>query len=200
MQMRIELSTTNASIKMESTRMQMRLKKDAMNMRIHQDFNLLELEHTWPRIEIDQTAAFASAGLEKPIAFARSKGSEGNQEAMADIGRIAAEGVQCLHIENDVNAIAQIGRQKGMSIPTISLRLMPSVGPDIMAIPGKSTLSVDGDSLQISYNPTSTPGSFTPATVTTDAVPRPDISLRLVPGPSYRPVPIPAPPGFNATV
>ncbi len=135
---RISIQQTPGRIAIESRQAKLNLTSRQVRMNMRQLPAVLEIERTNPRIEIDQTEAFASSGLKTPLTMARDFYNGALSAGLSAIGSIAEEGLQFLRIEDKGNPIYQAAVQRMDSkMRQFGAVAMPGVRPKIHLVPGE---------------------------------------------------------------
>lgn len=113
------------SIRMESTFAQigLNIKKPVQQIEQPQaEMNLsqkpagLTIEQARTELQIDSSQARANIGLMTPMQFSDSNASYGKQQWLQAVGEISQEGDQLMRIHTKANAIADIGKARGMRV------------------------------------------------------------------------------------
>ena len=175
----LSIETTYAQIKPRQTRVQMTAEyKPAV----------FSTGGRLPKVKIDQTESFASAGNKPVFRMASDNYSRSVQKGIETIGKIVDEGLTFLRIEEGGNPVPRIARQRMEESHRVDLTVvsMPSVRPQIDLVEGYSQLNWSPGELNISWDRVdSQEWQFTPAEINVSWLRRPSIEITFVPGSEF---------------
>ncbi|HEY8341515.1 MAG TPA: DUF6470 family protein [Calditerricola sp.] len=123
---RLEIRQTFARLGLETTRPVQEIAQPKPDLGLTQRPARLSIERVPGRLVIDQSQAWAEAGLKDPLTLTRDFAAEGREAALEGIARIAEEGDRLQAIETGENAIAAIAIDKALPPPAdFTIALMP---------------------------------------------------------------------------
>ncbi|WP_078555827.1 DUF6470 family protein [Bacillus alkalicellulosilyticus] len=110
----LEMSSTKAQIGMRSHQPPLSISQRQADMRINNDHGAkIEISSKASQLFIDQTEAFADAGLISPLRKATKYTRESVQRVNQYIAETAQEGDQLMRIENGGGQIQRLAKNKG---------------------------------------------------------------------------------------
>lgn len=114
-------------IAMQSTSSRQQLSQPQADITIEQPAAQLQIQTKKPSLHIDQTQAFADAGLKSVKRMIAEQAQQGYQAFLQGMGRRAAQGSALMKIENGGNVIAQQAEANAYNHPKqIGLAYIPS--------------------------------------------------------------------------
>ncbi len=180
---RIVISQTSGSIAIDITRARLDLKPGRFEMSMEDNVEpQLQMRTKLPKVRIDQTAAFASAGLKKPIPLALDAFSRALQDGIDSIGTIAQEGLEFLRIEDGGNPVASQAARIGNKDFSLTVTSMPSAGPDIKVDQGAVDISMTPVPVQVNWKWVEGQSEYTPYEVNITMSRYPHIEISVEPG------------------
>jgi len=141
-----------------------------------------------PKVRIDQTDAFASAGLKPILRMSKENYNRSLKKGIEAIEKIVSEGLQFLRIEEGGNPAAKIARQNMEANHSIDITVasMPSVRPQIDVIHGDFQLDWSPSELSIHWERVAADdGHFTPGEINITWLQRPSIEITFEPGSEF---------------
>jgi hypothetical protein len=134
----ISVHSVNAKLEIQSTRSEIDMK---------QHHAQIQMESELPRITIDQSECFNTAGLKNNTAFIETEAGRAKQKALEYIGTTISDGQMFAAIENPgdaSNLVAQIATRNMFAEHEFGVVSMPAARPKI---------EVTGGSLKIDFTP-----------------------------------------------
>jgi hypothetical protein len=178
----IIIRTTPGSLSIDTTPAEFSIGTRRLKLNLQQNQNTMRMHSTQAQVQIDQTAAFASAGLKKPIPQALEFYAESLQQGVETIGRIAGDSLRFLQIENPNDPVPEMARQRNTPNVSLNVVAMPSQRPQISVRPGEVNISFAQSNLQTDWEWVHNEGSYTPGQVNISFDPRPTIEISVQPG------------------
>lgn len=123
----ISIHTVNARLEMQTT-------KPELNMR--QQHAQIQIETTQPRLIIDQTECFNSAGRKTNSALAEEIASRGRQNALEYIETTASDGDTLAAFEKGGDPLIDFAERNAYPESDFNVVAMPAVRPKIEAVEG----------------------------------------------------------------
>lgn len=180
---RLVINRTFAQLSIESTPAQLTPRQMRMQMNVSAQPATFQASVGLPKVQIDQTESFASAGDKPVLQMADDFYRDSLQKGVDTIARIASEGVAFLKIENRGNPAADIAKQSMEVDIRLNVTAMPSVPPKI---------DFTGSDFQLDWTPASmnvqwesieaTSGEYTPGKVLITLAQEPHLEISLEPG------------------
>lgn len=180
---RIIISQQSGVISVEVKPAKLEVKPDAIKMNMSGNAKVkVDITSSAPKIEIDQTEAFASAGLKKPIPLALDFYQKSYQKGMQEISTIAEEGLEFLRIENKGSPIPEQAMRINSEWPETRMTTIPSVGPDISLNEGNVNIQLDDQRVNIDWDRLEGKLSYVPYEVNITMERYPSIEITVEPG------------------
>ena len=180
---RIVISQTSGTIAIDIKKARLELKPGRYEMDAAGNAApQLKMRTKLPRIQIDQTAAFASAGLKKPLPLALDNFSKALQDGIESIGAIAEEGLEFLRIEDGGNPVAAQAARIGQTDFRLTVKSMPSVGPDIEVEEGVVDIDMTPAPVKVEWKWVEGQSEYTPYEVNISMSRYPGIEISFEPG------------------
>jgi len=182
----LSIKTTYGKIGIQTTPSKLEIRTQNASLEYTLEHPRIEITSSKPQIRIDQTEAFASAGLKSVFRLTKEAAQRGMQMSLEAIGNFAAEGSMLAAIENGGNPIAQIAKNNAYTQKQFGMVTMPSVPPKIDLIPGDVRINVPAlrNSAHIGYSAQYIPGgvsiNYSPARVGTYMQQWPTIKIDFV--------------------
>ena len=167
----MSIETTHARLTPATRTLQMNIKQPGPGLRMHA---------TQPQIHIDQTEAFASAGLKKPMRMIGEFNKKSLQKGLQAISTITQESLQFLQIEKG-NPTVQLARQAGVRDVQLTVQSMPDAAPEISVMPGAVNITFAQSALQTDWEWAVKEGEYTPHSIKISWT-RPSIEISFEPG------------------
>jgi hypothetical protein len=143
------------------------------------------LDITHPRVHIDSTPSQESIGIYSVLRRYEKFAAESNQRGIAQIGRIAREGLQIMKIERGGgggwDACRRIARSKGMKGPA-QLTIKTVAPPNINAQMGEVTVRDESRRVQTTAQKGADTTNYTPASVSITWRTQPLMEITFIPG------------------
>ncbi|MDR0292698.1 MAG: DUF6470 family protein [Oscillospiraceae bacterium] len=144
----------------------------------------VHLKTTPPRVQIDQTRSWESAGLETPIRNVLRYEAESMQRGTNQIGRIAREGLEMMRIErggSGEGAIQRIAARKGYQDVRVTIKNVAP--PEITGILGTIDLQDASAEVRIEWSDLAQKTArYVPASVAVSWSVEPSFEIVVVPG------------------
>lgn len=180
---RLVINQTFAQLAIESRAAQLTPRQMRMQMSINAQPASFQANVGLPKVQIDQTESFASAGNKPVLRMAGDFYRDSLQKGIDTIGRIASEGAAFLRIENRRNATVDVAKQSMEVDIRLSVTSMPTVPPKIdftgsdFALEWTpATMDVQWESIEAAQS------EFIPGSVYITLAPPPHIEISLEPG------------------
>lgn len=145
----------------------------------------VEMDITQPQIIIDSARSRESMGIYKIFRHMDKFAAESNQRGIAQIGRIAREGLEIMKIERGGgggwDAARRIARNKGMKGPA-RLTIKAVTPPDIDVQPGTVQTRDASVKVQTTVREGADTTRYTPASVSITWRTRPTVEFTFIPG------------------
>lgn len=110
---RLELHNTFAKLGIEQRNATIHIRQPQADMSYNQPQPEVKMHKTKGKLTIDQTEAFADAGLKHPFRMTKEQFSRSKQKVLQSIGAKASEGDQLMKIEHQgLSVIPQIAKNK----------------------------------------------------------------------------------------
>ncbi len=180
---RIQSQLGSLSARSEPARLEGAYEKKQLSIRGNNGARV-QLQTELPQIRIDQSASFASAGLQESLPQYLEFCEKSYQAGLERIGGIAAEGVRLMQIEKGGNAIAEIARNKGYK--EVRLTIKPVTPPQISADMGFVEIQDASSKAQIEARDIASTVHYTPASIEFSWLTRPSIEIWVEPGVELR--------------
>jgi hypothetical protein len=142
--MGLTIQLTDARIGIETTPSRLEMQSQAARLELNRKNIQLNIHTELPRVEIDQSSAFASAGLKNFIEVINEAAQIGYQQVMEYIGKTAEDGDRLAAIELGGNPIADIAERDAFPQREFNGEFSPVSGPQMTA---KGMQSFDPDPL-----------------------------------------------------
>lgn len=195
---RIVISQTSGSIAIDIKRARLDFRPKRLEMSISDNAGpQMQMRTKLPKVQIDQTAAFASAGLKKPIPLALENFGKALQDGIESIGTIVQEGLEFLRIENGGNPIAEQAARIGRTDYSLTVTAMPSVGPEISVDEGMTDIEFPRAPVQVDWKWVEGRSDYTPYEVSITMSRYPEIEISVEPGVELE---FPVPDGLGESV
>lgn len=180
---RIVISQTSGSIAIDVRRAKLDFRPGRFEMSMSGNAEpQLRMRTKLPRVQIDQTAAFASAGLKKPLPMALDNFSKALQDGIDSIGTIAQESLEFLRIEDGGNPIASQSARIGETDFSLTVTSMPSAGPEIEVEQGVVNIDATPVPVQINWKWVEGQSEYTPYEVNITMSRYPGVEISVEPG------------------
>lgn len=182
---RIVITSSMGSISVSTKRAQLSYTPDKVELNISNPVGpTVDMRTEQASLQIDQTDAFASAGLKKPLPMALDYFGKSLQTGIQAIGTIAEEGEEFLRIESGANAVDTIATRNlfGRQPPTLTVRAMPDAAPEITAKPGSVSLNFNGNKLKTNWDINPGQYEYSSYEITITWAVRPSIEVSVEPG------------------
>ena len=195
---RIVISQTSGSIAIDSKRSSMYVKpgRYEAEMKGNADSSL-KMRTKHPKIQIDQTETFASAGIKKPLVMALENFKQALQDGIESIATIAQESLEFLKIEAPGNPIAEQAARIGATDYRLTIKAMPSVKPEITVDEGTIEIDAYEGPLEIDWKWIEPHSEYTPYEVKIEMENYPTIEITVEPGVELQ---FPLNPGTGANI
>jgi hypothetical protein len=180
---RLVINQTFAQLSVETTRAQLTPRQMRMQMSVNAQPATFQASVGLPRVQIDQTESFASAGNKPVLRMAGDFYRDSLQKGIDTIARIASEGQQFLRIEDRRNATVDIAKQSMEVDIRLSVTSMPSVSPQIDFTGSDFALEWTPATMDVQWEKIEAVQSeFIPGSVYITLAPPPHIEITLEPG------------------
>ena len=180
---RLVISQTHAQLAIESKAAQLTPRQMRMQMSVSAQPASFQANVGLPKIQIDQTEAFASAGNKPVLRVSGDFYRESLQKGIDTIARIASEGVAFLRIEDRRNAAADIAKQSMEVDIRLSVTSMPSVPPQIDFTGSDFALEWTPATMEVQWESIEAVQSeYIPGQIYITLAPPPHIEITLEPG------------------
>ncbi len=170
----IAIDVRHAKLEGRPGRMEMSMEQNAAEV--------LTMANTLPKIRIDQSAAFASVGLKQSVPLANDIHAKALQNGLQAIGRIVQDGLEFLRIESQSQPIAAQAQRLGVQDLRLTVRALPSVGPDITLDEGSVDIDIPRPQLQVNWKWVDSTSEYTPYEVNITLARKPSIEISVEPG------------------
>lgn len=155
----LSISQTYGRIGIETQSSRPEFKSQASRLNLTHTNPQVKIEKQAPRVIIDQSACFSSAGLKNNAEIAADAAHAGYQQAMQYIAKCSSDGDMLANIKSKRNAIAEIAARDSIEMHEYDIVLMPSERPKIdvegyikvSVDKGKINTDVEEGSLDISF-------------------------------------------------
>lgn len=115
---RLQIDSTPVKLGLETHQPPMEMAQRDADVRIATDLHgAFHIEHYDPQLSIDQSAAFADADLKGPLQRTAEHAARARQSALQFVAETARHGEMLKRIEDGVEAIPEIAREKGTRAP-----------------------------------------------------------------------------------
>lgn len=168
--MALYITQTYARIGIERTPSKLELRTEPARLDIHQRHAKVNISTELPRVIIDQSEAFASAGLKSNGDMVKEGTQKGRQKCLEYIGKTVADGNALAAIENGGNPIVEIVKRDFYKTHEFNIDFIPKVGPKITVV-GDINIEMEKDSdglnngIESRFFPGDLEMNFTPAQV-----------------------------------
>lgn len=179
---RIEITQNLGRLAVRSERAVFQVAQDKTELDMQVTQPAIEMEGDFPRVEIDQTGSFASAGLKKPIPLYMDFVSKCKQEGLAVIGKIAGEGREFLEIQKTDRVIQDQSRRIWQTDLRLTVAAMPSVRPEIRAVLGDVQCEVKPGDTGTNWNRVEGQGKYAQAKTNVSWLEKPEIHISVAGG------------------
>ncbi|AEV70531.1 DUF6470 family protein [Acetivibrio clariflavus] len=169
--MALYITQTHARIGIEKIPSKLELKAEPARLEFRQKHALIKIDTEMPKVIIDQSEAFASAGLKSNMDIVKEGAQKGRQKCLEYIGKTVVDGDTLAAIENNINAIAEISKRDFYKTHEFNIDCIPKVGPKITVIEGDVDFEMEKDTdglvngLESRFFPADLKINFTPAQV-----------------------------------
>ena len=143
----------------------------------------IKVTSTAPRIRIDQTRSWESAGIEKPLRNLEKYHARCNQKCIDQIGMIARKGVEMMRIERGGGgdtAIQRIAARTGYKDARLTIKNVAP--PDIGAQMGRVDIQDVSQRVRTEWREEEDTSRYIRGSVTVTWGVRPSIEITVVPG------------------
>lgn len=134
--MGIEISQVHAKLGVERIPSKLEMRSQRAQLELRQEHAKIRINTELPRVEIDQSECFASAGLKKPIDLSRELAQMAQQQVLEYIGKIASDGDMLAAIEQGGNPIADIAERDSYVEHEFNIDFIPKAKPKITVTGG----------------------------------------------------------------
>jgi hypothetical protein len=129
--MGIRITQTYPKIGVDTVAADLNMKAHKPELEIHQNHSKLKIETEFPKVEIDQYEAFASAGLKGPIDLTHEIAQRIYQQVIEQIGKISEDGDIFAAIENGGNPIADMAESDSVTEHEFDVDCIPKARPQV---------------------------------------------------------------------
>ncbi|NTU21776.1 hypothetical protein HPY28_15730 [Brevibacillus sp. HB1.2] len=112
----LRMESSFARLGLNVTKATHEIKQPQAEMNLRQQPAELTIEQARTELQIDSSQARANIGIMTPMQFSDSNATYGYQKAMQAIAEKSQEGDRLMRIHTKENAIAAIGRERGMRV------------------------------------------------------------------------------------
>lgn len=144
--MRLQMRSQRPLIGMNITKPQLEKNSQLPKLNLQIEKPEIQIETTQPKVYIDQTEAFADAGLKKPERFMSDNVAYAKQKMQESIARIASQGDQLTEIQNinDDTVIANQAYENafGQFEYDWAYSHIPKSGPEFNPVMGEVNISL----------------------------------------------------------
>jgi hypothetical protein len=180
---RLVINQTFAQLAIESRAAQLTPRQVRMQMSVDVQPASFQASVGLPKVQIDQTESFASAGNKTVLRMAGDFYRESLQKGIDTIARISSEGAAFLRIENRRNAAVDIAKQSMEVDIRLSVTSMPSVPPQINFTGSDFALEWTPATMDVQWESIeATQAEFIPGSIYISLAPPPHIEISLEPG------------------
>jgi hypothetical protein len=109
----IRTQTTQAILGIEKSNARLDIQQNHAQMELRQSKAVMEMKRTPPKLNIDQTQAWADMNLKNILRRNKEFAAEGNQAWMQYLAKTAQEGSELMKIENGGGVIAAQAKRNG---------------------------------------------------------------------------------------
>ncbi|MDR0380582.1 MAG: DUF6470 family protein [Oscillospiraceae bacterium] len=177
---RINIRQTQGAIEIETRRAELQIARSRrLQLSMRQIAARMTIERQMPRIRIDQTESFASAGLRSPLSMMDDFYRRSLSEGLSSISSIVQEGLRFLRIEEGGSPIRSIAQGRGVRTRSFGAVAMPSVRPQIMVDPGSMQIQWTPHTLETNWEWLDSEVEFIPHQVSIRMNPYPSIEITL---------------------
>lgn len=134
--MGLTIQQSFAKIGIETTRPKLEMNTTPSKLELKQHYTQVTIHTENPRIQIDQSEAFASAGLKSFQELTRDQNELAYNHVMEYIGKTAEDGDMLAAIEKGGNPLADIAERNAFPEKEFGFSVLPKVGPKISLIDG----------------------------------------------------------------
>jgi len=127
--MGLVINKINAVIDIQRTPSKMEIKTTKAKLLLHQEHARLNMHTEMPKIEIDQSEAFASAGLKSVSELIKEATLRGYQNAGEYISKVAGDGDILAQIENGGMPLIDMAERDAYPEHEFGFDYIPKVGP-----------------------------------------------------------------------
>lgn len=179
---RIDITQNLGRLSVRSERAVLEADVDQTELKMNRTDLAVKMDVELPRVEIDQTGSFASSGLKKPIPQYQEFIDKCKQEGISAIGRIAGEGREFLEIQRSDSVIQEQSRRIGQEYLSLTVVAMPSVRPEINAVPGSIEFDVQLGDAGVRWDRSEKSGRYVPAQTQITWLEKPNIDISVAGG------------------
>lgn len=180
---RIQIHQTSGAIQIESRRAELLVSQSRqLQMNIRQMRAQMNIERRLPRVQIDQTQSFASAGLRTALVMASDFYRRSLSAGLESISSIVQEGLRFLRIEQGGNPIreAAIGRERRPR--QFAAAAMPNERPSVTVDPGSVDITWTPHSVETTWEWVEGQAEYVPYEIYITMNPYPSIEITLEDG------------------
>jgi hypothetical protein len=134
--MRLEINQTYARIGVERTPRRLEIETQRARLEFRQKHAKVNMDIELPRVEIDQSECFASAGLKGPVELTREAARRGHTQVIEYIGKTAADGRMLAAIERGGNPLKDIVVRDAYPQKLFNIDYIPKARPRITVTGG----------------------------------------------------------------
>lgn len=180
---RLVINRTFAQLNIESTPAQLSPRQVRMQMNVSAQPASFQVSSDLPKVQIDQTESFASAGNKPALQMSSDFYRDSLQKGVDSISKIASEGEAFLRIENRNNPSADIAKQSMESDVRVNVKSMPSVPPKIEFMGTDCQLDWTPATFDVKWESVEASSSeYIPGKVLITLAQQPHIEISLEPG------------------
>lgn len=183
---KLSITQVQGALQIETTAAQLRVQQSRrLQMNMRQLPAQMSIERTFPKIHIDQSASFASAGLETSLGMASSFYQRSLSAGVDAISSIVQEGLRFLQIEKGGNPIREVAQNRGVYMRQPTLRAMPSTGPNIQVDPGVLDIQWTPHAVETNWEWIEGQTEYVPYQITMSINPYPSIEITVEAGDEF---------------
>lgn len=166
--MGISITQTYAKVGIERTPSNLQMSSRLAKLELSQKHAKVNIQTELPKVIIDQSEAFASAGLKSYSELSREWAQLGHQNALEYIGKVSGDGDQMASIENGTDAIANISDRDSIVVYDWNIGFIPKTGPKF-SVTGSVNIEAErnwegvNNGVQGTYTPPNLEVNYTPS-------------------------------------
>jgi hypothetical protein len=139
----------------------------------------IQVDKQLPRVIIDQSACFSSAGLKSSGELVQQAAQDGYQQVLRYIQKKVSDGAALADTRIKSNVIAKIARNSTFDMHEFGIVCMPSVGPKI-DIEGYTNISADEGKINIECQKGNIETNFTESAINMYLLQKPSLNIQYV--------------------